>query len=395
MTDPSEMSFLSTGRLVLEDAHRVVPPEVASGPAVLSRRRQSLALATAQNRLCGHRTPISLRVGGAAIQAALTEAVDSPAQGAWLELEIDGHPAHIGLSWGTVRRMTGLPLESADPVDAAVLFEEALSTWLDGIEEQTGLTVRFRRFSHAEPVCEALRLGLRAEVVQRPAARSIHLHMPLILSEPAANSLAPVLSRWNTIRPETLPLYLRLAVEIETTRLSMVELRSLNPGDALVLADLPSTASLVLEEQFIASAQAAGDGLLPTMWRMTGRFRPRQSGKPFQTGTKELMSEQEQHPSHDDQQRPETGSPEPAPRHSLAIAGSFDALEIRLSFRLGERLMSLAELRRAGPGTIVTLDRPDGAMVDIVANGQLIGTGEVISVAGQRAVEIRSLFSNE
>ena len=91
---------------------------------------------------------------------------------------------------------------------------------------------------------------------------------------------------------------------------------------------------------------------------------------------------------------PAPRGPRPPQAGAAPSTESLDALELRLSFRLGETLMSLAELRRAGPGTIITLDRPDGALVDILANGQLIGTGEVISVAGQRAIEIRSLFGD-
>lgn len=65
---------------------------------------------------------------------------------------------------------------------------------------------------------------------------------------------------------------------------------------------------------------------------------------------------------------------------------------MRLSFRIGEALMPLADLRTAGPGTIITLDRPEGALIDIVVNGQVIGQGEIITVAGQKACEIRRIF---
>ena len=66
----------------------------------------------------------------------------------------------------------------------------------------------------------------------------------------------------------------------------------------------------------------------------------------------------------------------------------------RLSVRVGETLITLSDLRAAGPGTVLTLDRPDGALADLVINGQVIGTGQIITVAGRKACEIRSLFGD-
>ncbi|WP_036736742.1 FliM/FliN family flagellar motor switch protein, partial [Paracoccus sanguinis] len=80
-----------------------------------------------------------------------------------------------------------------------------------------------------------------------------------------------------------------------------------------------------------------------------------------------------------------------APAPALA---ALDDLELRLSFRLGEALLTLSELRQAGVGTVIALDRPDGAPVDLVLNGQVIGTGQVTTIAGQKACEIITLFGD-
>lgn len=96
---------------------------------------------------------------------------------------------------------------------------------------------------------------------------------------------------------------------------------------------------------------------------------------------------------------PAAPGPGPAPGRDRPAAPQaapvpFDRVEVRVSIRLGETLMSVAELREAGPGTVLALDRAEGAPVDIVVNGQPIGTGDIVSVAGQRAVEIRTLFGD-
>lgn len=386
---------LSRDRPILQSSWQGTGGNDSPRPATLARRHQSIAMTAVQNKLCGYRQTISRHGGGVAVQVMLTGPMALPPDSAWLEMAIDDNSAHIGLSWGTVRRLTGVPLESADPVDAAVLVESALSAWLDAVAEQTGLTIRLRRFAPPHPAVKSLRLGLRCEVLSGPAAASVHLELPLSLSERAGNAIASILSRRQAVRPETLPLYLRLGAEIETTGLSRAELRGLRPGDALVLPDFPRAARLIVEDQFIAPVRPADDGPLPLRWRLTGRFQPLPPSPLSQTGAMMPMSEPESQSAKEDQENTSSGPSGHTPRGQSEIPGGLDALEVRVSFRLGERLVSLAELRRAGPGTILTLDRPDGAMVDIVANGQLIGTGEVISVGGQRAVEIRNLFGSE
>lgn len=339
----------------------------------LARRDLTPDLAQAQNLLCQRRNPIALRLAGQAVQAVLAGPAPLPRNAAWLGLWIDGQPARIGIGWGAARQLTGIPLESADPDDAAMLIEEALTEWLDEIEAQTGIALRL---SAPAPEMPMLRLGLRVEVIRRPPASPLRLHLPLELSPLAAEAIAPVLGRWSSARAPDLPLALRVAVEVDTMRLTLAEIASLRPGDALVLPTEPQGARILVESQLHAPARPAGDGPLPSSWALTGPFLPRLSdARPHSTEPETPMSDTEI-----PQQDPET------PPQTL------DALELRLSFRLGDSLMSLADLRRAGPGTIVTLDRADGALVDIIANGQLIGTGEVIAVAGQRAVEIRSLF---
>ncbi|SMO45338.1 FliM/FliN family flagellar motor switch protein [Paracoccus laeviglucosivorans] len=361
------------------------PPSADAGPrpATLSRRSLTPELAAIQNLLCPRRAPISLRAGGVALQAMLNPPATLPEGVVWLAFTLDGHPARIGLSWGQLRRLTGLPLESADPSDAALLIEEALTAWLDDLESQTGLALRLTSLSAPVPDVAMLTLALRAEVVTRSAG-AVRLNLPLQLSAAAGRTLAPTLTRWHDRRPDALPLYLRLGVEIDAMRVTMAELAALRTGDALVLPDLPLSGRVIAERRLIAPARPAGDGPMPAAWALTGHFTPRA----------DFLSTTQKHDfdmTENDAERP-ADAPQPAPTEHAP--DSMDGLEMRLSFRLGETLISMTDLRRAGPGTIVTLDRPDGALVDILANGQLIGTGEVITVAGQRAVEIRSLFSD-
>lgn len=69
-----------------------------------------------------------------------------------------------------------------------------------------------------------------------------------------------------------------------------------------------------------------------------------------------------------------------------------DAVPVRLSFDLGDRSLSLAELRQLQPGAIFDLQRPlsDGPVM-IRANGALIGTGSLVEVDGHVGVCVATL----
>lgn len=69
-----------------------------------------------------------------------------------------------------------------------------------------------------------------------------------------------------------------------------------------------------------------------------------------------------------------------------------DAIPVRLTFDLGERQLTLGELRRLQPGDIFDLHRPltDGPVM-VRANGALVGTGELVEVDGRIGVALSSL----
>lgn len=418
-------------------------------PVRLARRRIGAGAAAVQNLLCRRRPPLALRAGGVAMQVLLGPAPAPPAPGPapgmaaapplWLELLLDQGPAAVGLDWGQARRIGGIPLEAATPEDGALLLEEALAGWLEDVEARAGIGLRLVRLATDPPPACTLRLALRVDLIARPPAPPQALSVPLALSEAAGGALALALARLQPAAPAGAtrppPVLLRAAAEIGTMRLALGELARLRVGDALVPGDEGAGdagwtddgrgARIVIEDQLWAPARRADAGAHPGTWVLEGAFRPRQPVFPQSDGRMAMSQNSilpppdESHGAmppadpaqggadiagHDGALPP--GPPDPAPPHARPGEGqrgpepaepaggpaSLDQVELRLSFRLGHSLISLADLRRAAPGTILTLDRPDGALVEILANGQVIGTGEVIAVAGRRAVEIRTLF---
>ena len=65
-----------------------------------------------------------------------------------------------------------------------------------------------------------------------------------------------------------------------------------------------------------------------------------------------------------------------------------DEIDIRLSFDLGERVLTLAELRLLTTGYIFDLGRDLRKSVFIRANGKIIGEGELVDIDGQTGVSV-------
>ncbi len=87
-----------------------------------------------------------------------------------------------------------------------------------------------------------------------------------------------------------------------------------------------------------------------------------------------------------------TDAPMPLEQDGPAGATTFDDLPVTLSFDLGDRVLSLAELRQLQPGAVFDLQRPlqDGPVM-IRANGALLGTGSLVDIDGRIGVCIASL----
>lgn len=67
-------------------------------------------------------------------------------------------------------------------------------------------------------------------------------------------------------------------------------------------------------------------------------------------------------------------------------------LPVRVSAVVGRARMAIGDLLKAGPGTIVELDRQAGAPVDILVNDQLVARGEIVLIDGQLGVTLTELI---
>lgn len=68
-------------------------------------------------------------------------------------------------------------------------------------------------------------------------------------------------------------------------------------------------------------------------------------------------------------------------------------IELQVVVRMGQTEMSMAELLKVTPGSILEMNRSADAPVELLVNGKLIARGEVVVVDGNFAFRIAEIES--
>ncbi len=144
------------------------------------------------------------------------------------------------------------------------------------------------------------------------------------------------------------------------------EIRNLSPGDAIVIDPASAaTAVAVTGERYLARCTRTQSGFTldePLLIRPSNPMR-------------HLMT-------NEDVDQDLQGPPQPS-----GICG----IPIKLVFEAGRVELPLGELEALGEGHVFTLDRTLSETVDIVAQGRIIGRGEIVALEGFAAVRITAL----
>ena len=64
---------------------------------------------------------------------------------------------------------------------------------------------------------------------------------------------------------------------------------------------------------------------------------------------------------------------------------------VRVTVQIGRTELSLAELVKLAPGSLVTLDREAHEPVDVLVNGKIVARGEVVTIDEKYGVRITSV----
>lgn len=152
-------------------------------------------------------------------------------------------------------------------------------------------------------------------------------------------------------------------IVLEGPELPLVELRSLRPGDGLLVLQRSGCACRMIAGHLVVSLAPAADG----GW----------------TITEAAVSDHPDHPA-------ETATVAPP-----SIATTPDEIPVRLSFVIDERTLPLSEVQGLSPGAMLPFAPADacpGLGVEIRANGRSIGAGTLIEIDGQKVVRIARIF---
>jgi flagellar motor switch protein FliN/FliY len=88
--------------------------------------------------------------------------------------------------------------------------------------------------------------------------------------------------------------------------------------------------------------------------------------------------------------------------HLDAIAGSKEGGEpvglarllevpVKVTVEVGRAKISLGELVKLGPGSLVVLDRAAHEPADILVNGKIVGRGDIVTIDGRYGVRVTSV----
>ncbi|MFK4719549.1 type III secretion protein Q [Bradyrhizobium niftali] len=156
-----------------------------------------------------------------------------------------------------------------------------------------------------------------------------------------------------------------IAREIGSLRAPIKLLRQAQPGDALLPEVIPfAHGQLILAaDKLWAPAQVAGDRLI-----LRGPFRLQSHPLRYANMTISPQAEQAISPSEAD----------------------IDSVEITLVFECGRWPIPLGTLRSINEGHVFELGRQVDGPVDIVANGQLIGRGDIVRVGEALGIRLLS-----
>ena len=287
-----------------------------------------------------------LRVSWATEPQALTAPRD-------VLLSLGRAPVRLRLSAAAMEQLL-LPLAlsfDVQPLPAlprSLLLELALLDLIETLEPLLGHPVQLLDAGEGQDPF-AVHVALELTFANQPP-----MSAQLDLSESAAVRVAQLLAQYAEPEPEPLlALHQTLAVVAGRQWLSLGELRSLRPGDVLMLEQGPGLL-LDLDGRLQARCQYQGEVLR------------------LQDALKAPFVEPEN------------------PMTDVDAAAALDELPLKLVCQVGTLELTLAQLRELGAGSLLQLNTPGVDSVDLMVNGRRVGQGQLVKIGDGLGVRLLS-----
>ncbi|WP_122593369.1 type III secretion system cytoplasmic ring protein SctQ [Pseudomonas viridiflava] len=256
--------------------------------------------------------------------------------------------------------MTWQPGSAIDRQNEALLLEQAWLGWIEPLEAILGEPLQVVPWA-ADPTARCLGVTLEVHIADFPAAR-----VELRMNSVAADHVAALLERYAMSDQGALQaLRLVMSAEAGHAPLRVDELRSLAPGDVVMLDTLPDDqVRLRIGQHLQAHARRSGRSL-----EWCGPW----SGSDPDPSTATHFNRND-------------AMNEPTVMPDLDV--SLDALPLTLVCQLGSVELTLEQLRAMAPGTLLPLASSGQDEVDLMVNGRRIGRGELVRIGDGLGVRL-------
>ena len=340
MTTPERLSDYRP----LRDSLPAVPPDLLPLIARLHRRRLPVPISTAAGerlaKLSAPRTP----------HQALTS----------LPLTIGSARVCLHLSVQAAALMGIENWQQLPPTWRALYVEQALLGPIVQLEERLQRPIRFN--------IDGLADGCRLRLGFTFGSASAEAHSWLDLDDEAANLLADLLEQL-PIAPSRLPVVpLQAVIERGWQSLTLADLRSLRPGDVVMIDRPAASYRLRLADAFETSCEPAG----PAAVRLLAPLSSLRLMEP----------------------NPMEASLDSATSHA-SPSDALDRLPVRLVCEVGRLELPLSDVRELGEGSVLQLGCDLAEPVQITVNGRYIGRGELVTLGIGLGVRLTSFAADE
>lgn len=249
----------------------------------------------------------------------------------------------------------------------SILLEQALLPLLEPLEAELEQLLTVDVKSNADVMVPlTLRLGVQV------ADGESHT-LVIELSVAAAQLVTDLLDRWVPVQPQKLPnLHLPLVLQAGWQVLSISELRSLRPGDVLIL-EVPAKADmwvcLANSRWACARREERGIRLLEAFNRSQPiREHPMSQGTSSHRATNESAAEE-------------------------SADVSLGDVQLNLVCQVGSVQLSLSELEQLGEGSVLPLPEGGSDFVELLVNGRSVGRGELVKMGDGLGVRLTRFAS--
>lgn len=318
------------------------------------------------------RSPMVLAHDGLTVKARVAQITESVNNNPLVNISIDGIPAGVRLSYGEMRHLCGGVIEGLASEDRTVLLENSLASWLAIFERDTGLAIRINGVDDRTEFDAAHSFHMTLEIDHGTGDRQSHI-IPLLLNEASLAILLPALEKFRRKNPlvESVSLACRLCLLAKKYDLNT--LKSIRPGDVIVLHRHEEDGFLVIENSLQLPVQRNGQTLVVDgpLQAINNNARPIM---PQEDISKE-ETERSDFPSEEAEQKP----------------GAIDDIKVTLQISAGEIAIQINKLRDLTEGSVIELPAAQAGDVELVVNGQKIGEGVLVTIGEVQAVEVTRL----